>query len=72
MNARRLIAVVGMVALLVGACESTPTDPAAEYGGSAELYSRIAREMSCAALQEEFDTAAGANDRAEPGTNAHR
>jgi hypothetical protein len=61
-----------VIAVLMFGCQSTPTDPAAQYGGSAEVYNRIARETDCATLQDEFDVAADANDRAEPGTDQHR
>lgn len=52
--------------------ESEPGDYRTEYGGSAEVYADISRETECEELQRIFDTAAANNDRAEPGTDAHR
>lgn len=71
------VAVVILSALLLVACDSDGGDAGgnnyqAEYGGSASVYARIAGLSDCAALQEEFDTAADNNDRAEPGTPQHR
>lgn len=42
------------------------------YGGQPSVYSRIASTTDCAALQEQFNIAGDNNDRAEPGTDAHR
>lgn len=43
-----------------------------EYGGSAEVYARIAGKSDCDELQAEFEVAAANNEAAEPGTPQHK
>jgi hypothetical protein len=43
-----------------------------EYERSVAVYERILGMSDCTELQNEFDTAADNNDRAEPGTSQHR
>lgn len=52
--------------------ERTAADWVEEYGGVETVYSEIASERDCDALQETFDRAADNNDGAEPGTAEHQ
>jgi hypothetical protein len=62
-----------MAAFAVAGCQpAQSTDYEAEYGGNPAIYERIASLSDCDELQAEFDIAADINDRAEPGTPAHR
>lgn len=69
-----LLAVVSM--LFVGNVPAgevkTATQFVKDYGGSLAAYEEILKMTDCAKLQEQFDTAAGNNDRARPGTKAFR
>lgn len=52
--------------------QSGPRDFASEYGGNPAVYAEIERTFDCERLQEMFDIAAANNDRAKPGTPAHK
>lgn len=43
-----------------------------EYGGMESVYTGILNTTNCATLQASFDRAADNNDRAEPGSTAHK
>jgi len=64
------VAVCATILLLSGCGSSSEPTTTPSLPGEPDVYARIAAETDCAALQDEFDTADAAHERADAGSHA--